>query len=149
MTALIKALVTLLKGNTGVALFLGIGPDGQKGPFWGVAPERTAFPFTVLSQVPGGANQYQFGASGAYIAPITVQISIFDNTVEGVSAKAETLANLVDFTSSLSLENNEKCRRPRRLEEPRIIPADIDGTGQRGYQAILQYLFNVQRTVGT
>lgn len=140
MQAATKALITNITGQAAFSAFLG------GGPYWEIAPERTAFPYMVIGQVGGRQLQYGF-SGGSYIEPLTIQIDLYDTSLANVSANADTVTKTLDFVT-LTI-SGESCRNIMRLEAPRVITEGMSGSGNRVYHAVIQYRLNVQRTVGT
>lgn len=140
MQAATKALIALIAGGSAFSPFLG------GGPYWEIAPERTAFPYMVIGQVGGRQIQYGF-SGGSYIEPLTIQIDLYDTSLANVEANADTVTKNLDF-ASLTI-SGELCRNIMRLEAPRVIAEGMSSAGSRVYHAVIQYRLNVQRTVGT
>ena len=147
MQRLVNAVVALIIANGTLSAFAGVAPGGALGPFYGLAPEGTQPPYIVIAQIPGLDNLQ--GWSTAYVGRVQLQFACVAATAATAAANAETFCTVFDVLSSITLTNGEICRKPIRLEEPRIGPSGMYGTAVRVFQVIAQYQFNVQRAKGT
>lgn len=141
MQRLANAVIALIRANATLAAFA-----GAAGPYWGIAPEKTALPYIVITQVPGLENQQGF--SPKYIARAQLQFAIRTDDLDDTADYTETFAAVFDAITSLTLAGGEKSRKPIRTEEPLYRQEPINQNGQRVYAGIVQYRFMVQRTRG-
>lgn len=145
MQRLVNAIVTTFHNNATLSAFQGLIANAS-GPYYGLAPENTPFPYTTLYTIPGLTNQQGFGTG--YIARAQVQFSVFGPNLDTVATNTEALCAAFDSLSSLTLAGGEVCRKPIRMEDPKFLALAVDGQGNRIYSGVVQYRFNVQRTRG-
>lgn len=145
MQRLVNAIVSTFHNNSTLSAFQGL-INNASGPYYGLAPENTPFPYVTFTTVPGLANWQGFGAN--YGARAQIQFTVVGPDLDTVGTNTEALCNVFDGLGSLTLAGGEICRKPLRIEEPRFLTLGIDGKGRRIYSGIAQYRFVVQRVRG-
>src|SRR5512146_2151315 len=108
---LIKCILDTWKANNHAAV---TGPPpvaagalyGINGPYWDFAPEKTAFPYCVITQLPASKITWGFGG-GIYTAPSVVKFKVYtqDASLGGlidVAGYADAICSVYDKRSNYS-----------------------------------------------
>ena len=149
MIDLLVAVVKYMQSSgSGFRPFIGSNTSGNTvsyGPYSGVAPQGTDYPYIVYDIIPKDLDQGFSFPYTSYGENPKIRWNLYSDDVHQLSANLKTFMkkmDTIDDSSFVFNNSDEECRSIYRTENPVLLHDPITKDGKRAYHAAIEYTFH-------
>jgi hypothetical protein len=155
MIDLVQAIVKFVQSPSNkMKGFIGSNTSGNNlsyGPFLGVAPQGTEFPYMVYNILPNALDQGFNFPYTSYGENPQISFNLYDDDIDNLSANLKTFIKRMDTIMSsdfLFNTSDEECNTIYRTVNPTMLHEPVDKSGKRVYHAVIDYTYHCSENKG-